>query len=96
MISKMPCQTNQLSPSTIVKTLDGMLMTIKLAEEVLNCRNSPHALDMHMRYAQWFLEPETGAHCIYIDEAGDNIWMRLSFGSSPCDVPVRRVVHGQR
>ena len=44
-----------VSPSTIARTLDGMLMTLKLAEDVPDARNSPRVLDMRVEYAQWFM-----------------------------------------
>ena len=83
-----------VSPSTIARTLDGMLMTIKLAEDVPDARNSSGVLDMRIKSAQWFLEHGLVAHCVHIDETGHNIWTRHSFGRAPHGVLGH--VHGQR
>ena len=86
----------EVSISTIARTLDGMMFTIKLAEDVPDARNAQRVLDMRAVYAQWFLEQGVVAHLVFIDETGFNIWTRRSFGRAPRGQPARRVVHGQR
>uniref|UniRef100_A0A8C4NGT2 Tc1-like transposase DDE domain-containing protein n=1 Tax=Eptatretus burgeri TaxID=7764 RepID=A0A8C4NGT2_EPTBU len=85
-----------VSTSTIARSIDGMLLTLKLTEDVPDARNSPRVLDQRMQYAQWFLQHGVVAHCVFIDETGYNVWTRRSFGRAPRGLPARRVVHGQR
>ena len=86
----------RVSKTTIARCLDGMLVTMKLTEDVPDARNIPRVLDLRQRYGQWFLQYGVVAHCVFIDETGYNIWTRRSFGRAPRGVPARRVVHGQR
>lgn len=85
-----------VSVSTIARVLDGMLMTLKLAEDVPEQRNAPRVLDERVDYSNWFLRDAIMAHTVYIDECGYNIWTRRSHGRAPRGQPARRVVHGQR
>ena len=85
-----------ISISTLARTLDGMFMTIKLAEDIPGGRNEQRVLDQRVEYAQWFLRAGVVGHCIYIDECGYNIWTRRTYGRAPRGEPVRRVVNNQR
>ena len=85
-----------VTTSTIARTLDGMLITLKLAEDVPEQRNSPRILDARVDFANWFLQVGVLGHTVFIDETGYNVWIRRSYGRAPCEVPARRVVHGQR
>ena len=85
-----------VTTSTIARTLDGMLITLKLAEDVPEQRNAPRILDARLIFGNWFLQVGVLAHTVYIDETGYNVWTRRSYGRAPCGVPARRVVHGQR
>jgi hypothetical protein len=85
-----------VTTSTVARTLDGMLMTLKLAEDVPEQRNEQRILDARVVFANWFLQHGVIAHTVYIDETGYNIWTRRSYGRAPRGVPARRVVHGQR
>ena len=85
-----------VSLSTIARTLDGMLFTLKLAEDVPDARNSPRVIQQRRDYAEWFLEHGIVANCVFIDECGYNIWTRRTQGRALRGVPARRVVHGQR
>ena len=82
--------------STLARALDGMLLTMKLAEDVLEGRNDDRVLQQRHDYAQWFLRQGVVGHCIYIDECGYNIWTRRSYGRAPRGQPARRVVNNQR
>lgn len=85
-----------ISRSTLARTLDGMLITLKLAEDVPHARNEDRVLQQRVDYAQWFLREGVIGHCIYIDECGYNIWTRRSYGRAPRGQPARRVVNNQR
>ena len=54
--------------STIARTLDGMLITLKLAEDVPEQRNAPRILDARLIFGNWFLQVGVLAHTVYIDE----------------------------
>ena len=86
----------RVSTTTIARALDGMMMTLKLVEDVPDARNSPAVLDQRVQYAEWFLEHGVLAHLIFIDETGYNIWTRRSQCRAPRGIPARRVVHRQR
>ena len=85
-----------ISRSTLARALDGMLFTMKLAEDVPQGRNEARILQQRVDYAQWFLRQAVISHCIFIDECGGNIWTRRSFGRAAIGQPVRRVVNNQR
>lgn len=85
-----------ISISTLARTLDGMLFTIKLAEDVPVDRNADRVLQQRLEYGQWFLRRGVIGHCVYIDECGYNIWTRRSYGRAARGQPVRRVVNNQR
>ena len=76
-----------VSPSTIARTMDGMLMTLKLAEDVPDARNSPRILDMRVEYAQWFMQYGVVGHCVFIDETGYNIMDEAVFWKSTSRYP---------
>jgi len=85
-----------LSTSTIARTLDGMLLTLKLAEDVPIPRNHPRVIDLRYDYAVWFMNEAVIGHTVFIDETGYNIWTRRSFGRALRGAPARRIVNGQR
>jgi transposase len=86
----------RVSKSTLSRALDGMLVTMKLAQDVPVGRNEPRVLDLRLEYAQWFLRDGIIGHCIFIDECGYNIWTRRSFGRALRGQPAFRVVDNQR
>lgn len=85
-----------ISPSTIARVLDGLLYTVKLAEDVPEGRNAPRVLDQRVAYANWFMQNCVIGHGVFIDECGYNIWTRRQFGRALRGQPVRRVVNNQR
>ena len=85
-----------VSTSTIARTLNGMLITRKLAEDVPDQRNAARVLDARRDYANWFLRDGVLGNVVYIDETGYNIWTRRSQRRAPRGEPARRVVHHQR
>lgn len=86
----------RISKSTLARTLDGMLITLKLAEDVPEARNAERVLQQRHDYSQWFLRHGIVGHCIFIDECGYNIWTRRSYGRAARGQPARRVVNNQR
>ena len=50
--------------STISRALDGMFITLKLAEDVPDGRNAPGNLDQRVEYGQWFLAEGVVAHTV--------------------------------
>ncbi|XP_072175538.1 uncharacterized protein [Diadema setosum] len=82
-------QKPAISVSTLARTLDEMLVTIKLAEDVPGGRNKQRTLDRRAEYAQWFLHDGVLGHCIYIHECGFNIWTRRSYGRAARAEPLQ-------
>ena len=85
-----------ITRSTLARALDGMLLTMKLAEDVPEGRNEDRVLQQRLAYAQCFLRQGVVGHCIYIDECGYNIWTKMSYGRAPRGQPARTVVNNQR
>ena len=85
-----------VSISSVARAVDGMLLTLKMAEDVPDARNAPRVLDQRVEYAEWFLERGVVGNCVFIDETGYNVWTRRTRGRAPRGIPARRVVHGQR
>ena len=59
---------------TTAKTLNGMLIRVKLARLVPADRNRPDVVERRYEYANWFMTQAVINHCVYIDECGYNIW----------------------
>ena len=89
-------QKPAVSIATISRALDGMFISLKLAEDEPEGRNAPRTIDLRFEYAEWFMAEGVEAHLVFIDETGYNIWTRRPFGRGRRGEPVRRVVHGQR
>ncbi|XP_030846747.1 uncharacterized protein LOC115926220 [Strongylocentrotus purpuratus] len=85
-----------VSTSSVARALDGMMLTLKMAEDVPDARNAPRVVEQRLEYAEWFLEHGVLGNCVFIDETGYNVWTRRTRGRAPRGVPARRVVHGQR
>ena len=85
-----------VSISSVARAVDGMLLTLKMAEDVPDARNAPRVLDQRVEYAEWFLEHGVVGNCVFIDETGYNVWTRRTRGRAPRGIPARRVVHGQQ
>ena len=89
-------QKPPVSISTIARSLDGMMFSMKMLEDVPDVRNSPRILQQREQYANWFMQTGVVSHCVFVDETGYNVWTRRSRGRAPRGEPARRVVHGQR
>ena len=63
-----------VSDRTIAKTLNGMLIRVKLARPVPADRNRPDVVERRYEYVNWFMIQAFINHCVYIDECGYNIW----------------------
>ena len=85
-----------ISLTTLARIIDGMLITLKLVQDVPQARNQERVLQQRQEYARWFLRHGIVGHCIFIDECGYNIWTRRSYGRANRGQPVRRVVNNQR
>ena len=82
--------------STISKTLQGMLITLKLSQDVVTARNSDPVLTRRKDYAGWLLQTGIHGKLVYLDECGFNLWTKRSFGRSLRGTRVPRVVNNQR
>lgn len=86
----------QIEISTLSKTLRGMLITLKLSQDVVMQRNSQPVLERRAQYAKWLLENGMQVKLVYLDECGFNLWTKRSFGRSLRGHRVPRVVNNQR
>ena len=71
-----------VSTSTIARTLNGMLITLKLAKHVPDLRNAARVLDARREYANWFLREGVLGHLVFIDETGYNMDSQITGKSS--------------
>jgi len=85
-----------VSDETIARTLDKMLITLKLCEDIPVQRNTVENMEKRYMYATWFLDKTSTDDIIYIDECGYNVWTRRTFGRALRGVPARRVVSKQK
>ena len=85
-----------IDASTLSKTLRGMLITMKLSQDVVSQRNSESVLTQRKDYASWLLEIGVQGKLVYLDECGFNLWTKRSFGRSLRGTRVPRVVNNQR
>ena len=63
---------------TIGKTMDGMLISLKMAKAVPAARNRPDVIERRYEYANWFMTQGVINDCIFIDECGYKIWTARS------------------
>ena len=81
---------------TIGKTMDGMLISVKMARAVPATRNRPDVTERRYEYANWFLTQGVINDCISIDECGYNIWTARGYGRARAGERAYRQVSGQR
>ena len=81
---------------TIGKTMDGMLISVKMARAVPAARNRPDVIEQRYEYANWFMTQGVINDCIFIDECGYNIWTARSYGRARVGERAYRQVSGQR
>ena len=80
----------------IGKTMDGMLIRVKMARAVPAARNRPDMIERRYEYANWFMMQGVINDCIFIDECGYNIWIGRSYGRARVGERAYRQVSGQR
>ena len=85
-----------VSTMTVSRALQGELITLKLAHNVPNTRNSPEVKERRLEYATWMYDEGIHKHRIYIDEAGFNLYTKRAYGRAPMGQRVNRIVSGQR
>ena len=85
-----------VSNMTVSRSLQGELITLKLARNIPNNRNSPQVKTLRLEYANWMYAEGIHKHRIYIDETGFNLYTRRAYGRAPMGQRVNRIVSGQR
>ena len=65
---------------TMARTLEGMLLRIKLTRPVPAYRNRPDVIYKRLDYANWFMGRAVMNHTVFIDECGYKIWTSRSWG----------------
>ena len=68
-----PPRKPQIRDCTVGRTLDGMLVSLKLARPPPVDRNHPDVIQRRFEYANWFLNTGVVGHCVFIDDCGYNI-----------------------
>ena len=87
----------QVTDDCISKNLDGMLFTLKKIYANSLERNSERVKLERLQYVYWYLTYAMGTElCVYIDEAGCNIWTQRTRGRSLRGQKAIRIVNGQR
>jgi transposase len=88
--------TAAVSLSTISRSLDGQMITLKTIRNVpanWNCDNVKIERKMYM---EWLLERGIGQNLIFMDEFGVNLWTSRSQGRAASGSRAVRIVDGQR
>ena len=88
----------QIHDRTVGRTLDGMLVSLKLARPLPVDKNRPDVIQTEavFEYANWFLNTGVVGHCVFIDECGYKIWTARSHGRAAVRERAYRQVCGQR
>ena len=82
--------------STLAKTLDKMLITVKQLQTVNEEWHRPDVLDARVDYVNWFHQGGINNHLVYIDECGYNIYTSRNRGRAPRGFQAVRQVDSQR
>ena len=85
-----------VSTTTIMRHLDGCLITLKLLRTVTFNWNSEEVKEERAHYARWMLSTGVTQRLVYIDECGFNIWTARTQGRSSQGSRAVRIVNGQR
>ena len=85
-----------VSTTTIMRYLDGCILSLKLVHDVPDRRNEPATINARRGYVRWIIQLPPYHHCIFIDECGFNLWTRRSYGRSAIGQRCFRVRNGQR
>ena len=81
----LPMEQNQginISTTTIMRHLDGKLITLKLTRTVPFEWNSEDVNNERHEYAQWMMNTGVVSNLVYTDECGFNVWTTRNQGRS--------------
>ena len=81
---------------TVSRALEGELITLKQARNIVGNRNSPEVKAERLAYAHWMYEIGLQKHRVYVDETGFNLYTKRAYGRAILGQRVNRVVRGQR
>ena len=81
---------------TMARTLDGMLLRVKLARPLPAERCTPDVFEKTMAYANWFMNRGVVRHSVFVDECGYIIWTSRSQGRAKQGKREYKQVCGQR
>ena len=87
---------DHIHDTTLSKSLDGELISLKKIHDVARERNTPRIKEIRMNYSNWIYNEGTGQHLIYIDECGFNLYTKRTYGHAPVGQRAVRIVGGQR
>lgn len=85
-----------ISTTTIMRHLDGALMTLKLCRTVPFQWNSQDVKTERREFAQWMMTTGVLSQLVYTDECGFNVWTARNHGRSAKGCRAVRMVDGQR
>ena len=85
-----------LHERTVGRTLDGLLVRVKLSRPLPAERNRPDVIEKRYEYGNWFMTTSILKHCIFVDECGYNIWTSRSHGRARIGERAYRQVCSQR
>lgn len=85
-----------VSTTTIMRRLDGSLITLKLLRTVTFNWNTNEVKEERLFYARWMMSVGVTQRLVYTDECGFNVWTARSQGRSCRGVRAVRIVNGQR
>ena len=85
-----------VSVSSVVRALDGQLISSKKLEDVPAERNSVATKVARRAYAEWFLAEGVNSILVYVDEAGFNLFTRRTRGRAHVGERAIRQVGGCR
>ena len=80
----------------VSRALQGELITLKLARNVPNTRNSPEVKARRLESVTWMYDEAIHIPRIYIDVTGFNLYTKRAYGRAPMGQRVNRIVSGQR
>ena len=86
----------EIHESTVARTLNGMLFTLKLVRIVPTERNRADVIEKRREYATWFMNYAILRNCVFIDECGYNVRTARSHGRARLGERAYRQVCGQR
>ena len=85
-----------LSTTTIMRHLDGAMITLKAVRTVPFQWNSPDVKEARLHFANWMMATGVASQLVYTDECGFNVWTARNQGRSARGCRAVRMVEGQR